>query len=57
MTPALQKRLKIAAAESERSMNAEIVARLEQSFELAAADRDRAVKLLSEALAVLKKGG
>lgn len=53
---ALQKRLKIAAAENNRSINAELLARIERSFELEATDRGRAVALLAEAMALLEKG-
>lgn len=57
LTAALQKRLKISAAENERSMNAEIVARLERSFDLTDAERDKAKALLTEALAIIDRGG
>lgn len=56
MPDALKKRLKIVAAENGRSMNAEILARIEQSFELPGTERGKAVALLTEALAVLEKG-
>lgn len=50
---ALKKRIKIAAAETGRSMNAEIVARLEQSFELPAADRVKVSALLAQLQAIV----
>lgn len=53
MPASLQKRLKVAAAQSERSMNAEIVARLEQSFDLTDAERAEIKALLAQAIAVL----
>lgn len=69
LTRALKVRIRHAAADNERSVNAEIVARLEQSFapdpatRLAAAlrplaylkedDQRRAVELLAAALAIL----
>lgn len=56
LPPRLLKQVKVAAAENDRSMNAEIVARIERSFTLGEDDRARAVKLLAEALVVLDKG-
>lgn len=56
MPSELKKRLKILAAESGRSMNAEILARIEQSFELAGADRGKALQLITEAAKILEKG-
>lgn len=56
LTPALMKRIKIAAVENERSINAEISARLDRSFDLGDDDRAKAVKLLAETLALLDKG-
>lgn len=53
----LLKRLKITAVENERSMNAEIAARLERSFDLDANDRGKAVALLTDALSILKGSG
>jgi len=50
---ALQKRLKIAAVESGRSMNAEIVARLLLSLEITDSERTEIKALLAKALAVL----
>ena len=49
----LLKRLKIAAAENGRSMNAEIAARLEVSFDLNNAERERVRTLLAKAITVL----
>lgn len=56
LPPDILKRIKISAAENDRSMNMEIVARLRRSFAESDADRQRAVRLLAEALAVLDKG-
>jgi hypothetical protein len=54
----LQRQVKVAAAENDRSMNAEIVARLERTFAgTAEADRKRVMQLLTEAIAVVKGGG
>lgn len=53
----LQKKLKLAAVESDRSMTAEIVARLERTFAADDTDRAKAVKLLTDALSILDKGG
>jgi len=52
----LLKRLKISAVENGRSLNAELVTRLEASFELGAAERGKAAALLSEALKIIEKG-
>jgi hypothetical protein len=56
VTPSLLKRIKVAAAESERSMNAEIAARLERSFSAEDATRTEAMRLIAEGLALLDKG-
>lgn len=56
VTPALLKRIKIAAAQGERSMNAEIASRLERSFGPEDEHRRAAVKLLTDAVAILDKG-
>jgi hypothetical protein len=56
LTPPLQKRIKLAAVENERSMNAEILARLERSFAENDVDRAKAVKLLADAISLLDKG-
>ncbi|MER8380677.1 Arc family DNA-binding protein [Mesorhizobium sp. M1399] len=53
---AMQKRLKMAAAENDRSINAEILARLERSLELDAADLGQALALLKQATVLLEKG-
>ena len=53
---AMQKRLRLAAAENGRSINAEILARLEGSLDLDASDRGRALALLKQAAALLEKG-
>ena len=52
----MQKQIKLAAVENERSMNAEILARLERSFSESDEDRKKAVKLLAEAQELLDKG-
>ncbi|NGO50472.1 Arc family DNA-binding protein [Allomesorhizobium camelthorni] len=57
LTPALRKRIRVAAAENERSINAEIAARLERSFSPDDEDRSKAVRLLTDALSILDKGG
>jgi hypothetical protein len=57
VSPALLKRIKVTAAQNERSMNAEIVTRIEQSFELGGSDRAKAAALLTEALAILDGSG
>ncbi|WP_287093376.1 Arc family DNA-binding protein [Mesorhizobium sp.] len=54
MTTELKNRLKKIAAENGRSMNAEIMARIEQSFEITATERSKAVALLAQALAILE---
>lgn len=56
LTPALRKRIKVAAAQNDRSINAEIGARLERSFAEDDNDRTRVIKMLSEAVAILDKG-
>lgn len=56
LTPPLQKQVKLAAVENDRSMNAEILARLERSFSNGDADRDAALKLLADAMDILDKG-
>lgn len=53
---ALQKRLKVAAAENERSLNAEIVERLAGSFHLSESDRVKASRLAAELVALLDEG-
>jgi hypothetical protein len=54
MSSALMKRIKIAAAENDRSINAEILARLEGSFNLASTDRQELRTLLAEAMAIVE---
>lgn len=56
VSPSLLKRIKVAAAEGERSMNAEIAARLERSFGPEDEDRRAVAKLLTEALSIVDKG-
>jgi plasmid stability protein len=56
LQPDLMKRLKVAAAENERSINAEISARLAGSFDLSDDDRQKAVNLLTQAVDLLTKG-
>ncbi|MFC6487327.1 Arc family DNA-binding protein [Nitratireductor sp. GCM10026969] len=52
----LMKRIKLAAVENDRSINAEIAARLERSFDLTDGDREIALKLLADTVAILSKG-
>lgn len=54
--PSLLKAMKLAAVENDRSMNAEIVARLERSFSIDDANRTQALKLLGEVVSLLDKG-
>ncbi|RWF49946.1 MAG: Arc family DNA-binding protein [Mesorhizobium sp.] len=56
MPPEMKRRLKKIAADNGRSMNAEIMARIEQSFELAGGDRAKAVALVAELKTILEKG-
>ena len=56
LSPALMKRIKLAAVENERSINAEIFSRLENSFDLADSNRQEIRDLLTDALAILEKG-
>lgn len=56
LSTSLLKQIKITAAENERSMNAEIAARLERSFGPDDEGRRAAVKLLAEALSILDRG-
>lgn len=53
----LKKRLKIVAAENGRSMNAEIMARIEQSLDLTDTERSKALALLAQAMSILKGSG
>jgi hypothetical protein len=50
------KRIKLAAVENDRSINAEIAARVEGSFEISDAERRRLREALTQALAILDKG-
>ncbi len=56
VTPDMLKRLKRSAIDGGRSMNAEVVARLERSFAKHDQDRNEAVKLLADALSLLDRG-
>lgn len=56
LSPELRKRIRVAAAENERSITQEISTRLERSFSMDESDRTAAVKLLTEAIAVLDRG-
>lgn len=53
LSPDLRKRIRVAAAENERSITQEIAARLERSFSTDEKDRAEAVKLLTKAISVL----
>lgn len=53
LSPALKRKLKIAAAENGRSFNEEVALRLEGSFEMNSSQRGRLKALLGEALAEL----
>ena len=57
LSPALMKRIKLAAVENERSINAEIAARIEDSFEISASERRQLRSALTEAITILDKGG
>lgn len=56
VTPALLKRMKLAAVGNDRSLNAEVTSRLERSFSLDDADRDAVLKLLAEAVTIIDRG-
>jgi plasmid stability protein len=56
LTPALKKKLLIAAAENGRSFNEEVATRLEASFDLTDDTRANVKKLLAKALAELDGG-
>ncbi|MCZ8545039.1 Arc family DNA-binding protein [Mesorhizobium qingshengii] len=56
LSSALKRRLKVAAAENGRSLNEEVVLRLEGSFEIDASQRERLKLLLANAQAVLDGG-
>ena len=49
------KRIKLAALENDRSINAEISSRLENSFDLADNDRREIRSLLTDAIAVIDR--
>jgi len=53
ITPSLLKRIKRADVENERSLNAEIASRLEKSFSIDNSDRDAALKLLADVVAII----
>lgn len=53
LSSGLKKRLKVAAAENGRSLNEEVVLRLEGSFDLDGEQRGKVKALLAEALAAL----
>jgi plasmid stability protein len=53
MPATLKKRLKLLAAENGRSMNAEIVTRIQLSLDLTETERSKALALLVQAQAVL----
>jgi len=53
LSPALKRRLKVAAAENGRSLNEEVVLRLEGSFEVNSSQRGRLKELLGAALSEL----
>ncbi|TPN44423.1 Arc family DNA-binding protein [Mesorhizobium sp. B1-1-4] len=57
LTHALMKRIKLAAVENQRSINAEIAARLENSFDLDDGERQQLRAILTDARKVLDKGG
>lgn len=56
LSAALRKRLKVAAAENGRSLNQELVTRLERSFDLTETERETLQALLRQAQAVLGGG-
>lgn len=56
MPPALQKQIKRAALDNDRSINAEIVARLERTFGDDDQARAEAARLLNQALTILDRG-
>jgi hypothetical protein len=53
LTPSLLKRIKLAAVENERSLNAEVTSRLERSFSIDDSGRDAALKLLADVAAII----
>lgn len=56
LSPALMKRIKLAAVENDRSINAELTARIEGSFEVSDSERRQLRAALTQALAILDKG-
>lgn len=56
LSPALMKRIKVAAIENGRSVNAEISARLEGSFEMSDPARQEIRALLSQAIEIVNTG-
>ncbi|MHA6684463.1 Arc family DNA-binding protein [Mesorhizobium sp. A556] len=56
LSPALMKRIKLAAVENDRSINAEMFLRLESSFDLADTKRQELRSLLNDAITVLDRG-
>lgn len=57
MSATLKKRLKIAATENGRSMNAEIVARIQHSLDVSDTERSKALALLAQAMSILEGSG
>jgi hypothetical protein len=53
ITPELLKRIKLAAVQNDRSLNAEVTTRLERSFSIDDSDRDAALKLLADLTAII----
>jgi hypothetical protein len=56
LDPALLKRIRRAAVENDRSLNAEVTSRLERSFGLDDSERDEVLRLLAGAAAIVDKG-
>lgn len=56
LSPALMKRIRLAAVENGRSVNAEIFARLEGSFEMNDPARQQIKALLSRAIEIVDAG-
>jgi hypothetical protein len=54
--PTLLKRIKRAAVENDRSLNAEVTSRLERSFTLDDSERDEVLRLLTGAISIIDKG-
>ena len=55
LDPELRKRIRVAAAQNERSITQEIASRLERSFSSDELDRAAAIKLLTSAILVLDR--